>query len=70
VSGNSGSGTRLDAFQVHSVLSGWGGSNTFTGNSVSSVPGYEVNIASKTSGNIVTCKSSNAGLGLTNVACK
>lgn len=70
ISGNSGSGTRLDAFQVHSVLSGWGGTNTFSGNSVTSVPGYEVNIASKTAGNVVRCKSSAAGMGLTNVTCK
>jgi parallel beta-helix repeat protein len=70
VSGNSGSSTRTDAFQVHSVMSGWGGGNDFANNSTSGgVPGYEVNIASKTGGNIVHCKSSAAGQGLTNVTC-
>ena len=67
---NSGSGTLLDAFQVHSVLAGWGGSNIFRNNTVhSGVPGYEVRIESSEPGNRVYCTSSAAGLGLTNVTC-
>ena len=70
VSGNTGSGTLLDAFQVHSVLTGWGGSNEFSANTVvSGVPGYEVRIASKTPGNVVRCDGSAASLGLTNITC-
>ncbi|HWH96765.1 MAG TPA: right-handed parallel beta-helix repeat-containing protein [Pseudolysinimonas sp.] len=67
---NSGSGTLLDAFQVHSVVTGWGGGNVFRSNAVTGgVPGYEVRISSSAPGNIVSCKSSNAQLGLTNVSC-
>jgi parallel beta-helix repeat protein len=71
VSGNSGSSTLEDAFQVHSVLSGWGGGNDFAANTVTGgVPGYEVNNASTTAGNVVHCKTSGAGSGLTNKGCK
>jgi hypothetical protein len=67
---NSGSVTLLDAFQVHSVLSGWGGGNVFRNNSVlSGVPGYEVRVVSSEPGNKVYCAPSNAQLGLTNVTC-
>lgn len=70
ISGNTGDSTLLDAFQVHSVLTGWGGQNAFSWNTVTGgVPGYEVNIASKTAGNTVKCDSSTATKGLTNIAC-
>ena len=71
VSGNSGSSTLADAFQVHSVLSGWGGGNDFAANTVTGgVRGYEVNNASKTAGNVVHCKTSGAASGLTNKGCQ
>ena len=71
VSGNSGSSTLEDAFQIHSVLSGWGGGNDFAANTVTGgVPGYEVNNASKAAGNVVHCKTSGAGSGLTNKGCQ
>jgi len=72
VSGNTGGGARLDAFQVHDVYSGWGRNNTFTNNDITGdVPGHEVQIAGSTSlENTVTCKNSNADEGLTNLSCE
>ena len=70
VAANSGAGTVLDAFQVRSVLSGWGRGNTFTGNSVlGGVPGYEVWVQSVSLGNVVGCKASGATKGLSNIPC-
>ncbi|WP_104180096.1 Ig-like domain-containing protein [Arthrobacter sp. B0490] len=71
IEGNSGSGTKLDAIQVHSVLAGWGTNNVITGNSVlGGVPGYEVWVQSAKLGTTVTCKPSGAVRGLTNIACR
>jgi len=72
VKDNAGSIAKTDAFQVHSVATGWGKSNTFANNTVvADVPGFEVNIAGATGlGNEVSCDSSAAGKGLTNVTCK
>ena len=68
--GNAGSIARRDAFQVHSVLDGWGLGNRFSGNSVlGGVPGYEVWVQSSNLGNVIVCKESKAGLGLSNVPC-
>lgn len=71
VTGNSGSTARLDAFQVHSVVTGWGKNNAFGDNTVvSGVPGFEVNIAGASGlGNTVTCGATRAVKGLTNVQC-
>jgi hypothetical protein len=70
VDGNAGSIARRDAFQVHSVLEGWGMRNRFSGNTVlGGVPGYEVWVQSSSLGNIILCKESKAGLGLSNVPC-
>ena len=70
VQGNSGSGTKADAFQVHSVLTGWGNGNTFSSNIVTGgVPGYAVWVHSKSSGTVVACGSTAAGLGLSNTVC-
>jgi hypothetical protein len=67
---NSGSGTRLDAFQVHAPLKGWGGGNKFRNNTVfSGVPGHEVSVSSSTPGNIVYCKPAKATRGLSNISC-
>lgn len=71
IEGNSGSGTRLDAIQVHSVLAGWGTGNVVTGNSVQGgIPGYEVWVQSASLGNTVSCKPSGAVRGLSNIACR
>ncbi|MHA7280286.1 right-handed parallel beta-helix repeat-containing protein [Arthrobacter sp. MDT2-2] len=71
VEGNSGLGTKLDAFQVHAVSAGWGTRNVFTGNTVQGgVPGYEVWVQSASLGTTVTCKPSGAARGLTNIACR
>jgi hypothetical protein len=70
VDGNSGSITRRDAFQVHGVLEGWGMRNRFSGNTVlGGVPGYEVWVQSSSLGNVIACKESMAGLGLSNLTC-
>ncbi|MHA7180708.1 right-handed parallel beta-helix repeat-containing protein [Arthrobacter sp. MDB2-24] len=71
VEGNTGLGTKLDAFQVHAVSAGWGTGNVFTGNTVrGGVPGYEVWVQSASLGTTVTCKPSGAARGLTNIACR
>ena len=70
VVGNSGSATKLDAFQVHSVLPAWGRNNVFSGNTVlGGVPGYEVWVQSASLGTTVACKPSGAFRGLSNIAC-
>ncbi len=70
VTGNSGTATKLDALQVHSVLDGWGRDNVFSGNAVlGGVPGYEVWIQSGDLGTIVRCQASAAGRGLSNFPC-
>jgi hypothetical protein len=70
VTGNTGSGTKLDAIQVHTVLAGWGNGNRISGTGVSGgVSGYEVWVHTKSTGTVVTCKSSSAAKGLTNTRC-
>ncbi|WP_396645211.1 right-handed parallel beta-helix repeat-containing protein [Microbacterium sp.] len=70
LTGNRGSGTLLDAFQVHVALSGWGQGNVFRGNSVTGgVPGYEVSVQSGATGTVVACAPSGAAKGLTNITC-
>jgi hypothetical protein len=70
VDGNTGSIARTDAFQVHSVLDGWGLYNSFSGNTIlGGVPGYEVWVQSSNLGTVIACKESKAGLGLSNVPC-
>lgn len=70
VTGNSGAGTKLDAFQVHGVLPGWGTDNTFSDNSVAGgVPGYEVWVQSGPLRTIVSSGSSGAARGMSNVPC-
>ena len=71
VANNFGTTALTDAIQVHSQMSGWGTRNTFSGNGVvTKVPGYEVNVSSKATGNVVLCKTSGAAKGLSNIACK
>ena len=71
VTANSGTGTKLDAFQVH-VISGWGRGNSFRDNSVlGGVPGYEVWVQKGAVGTVVVCRTAGtrAAAGLTNGAC-
>lgn len=70
ISGNSGSGTKTDAFQVHQALAGWGNNTVFTANfGASGVPGYLVNVGSGVTGTIVHCQSTFASRGLSNQLC-
>lgn len=70
VDGNTGSTALADAFQVHSVLEGWGLNNSFSGNTIlGGVPGYEVWVQSGSLGTVIACKESKAGLGLSNMPC-
>lgn len=70
ISNNSGSGTKLDAFQVHKALNGWGNNNKFSNNNViSGVPGYLVSVQSGVTGTSIACQTTNAGQGISNIAC-
>ncbi|MFC5932044.1 right-handed parallel beta-helix repeat-containing protein [Cryobacterium melibiosiphilum] len=68
--GNSGSGTKKDAFQVHSQIDGWGRENTFTDNTVhGDVPGYEVWVEAPSLGTVVDSEPiSGAASGVTNIS--
>ena len=69
--GNSGSGTKLDAFQTHVEVTGWGRWNRFSTNKVTSgVSGYTVRVAKTSTGTVVACSTLATGAaGLTNVGC-
>jgi hypothetical protein len=70
IAGNSGSGTLLDAFQVHVALDDWGHGTVFRGNTVrGGVPGYEVSVQSGAVRTVVHCAPTGASRGLSNVAC-
>ncbi|MFG6504353.1 right-handed parallel beta-helix repeat-containing protein [Microbacterium sp. P05] len=70
ITGNSGSTTLLDAFQVHVAIVGWGRDNIFRGNLVrGGVPGFEVSVQSGAVGTVVGCGPTAAGRGLSNIAC-
>ena len=70
ITGNSGSGTKLDAFQVHKALDGWGNNNRFSANTViSGVPGYLVSVQSGTTGNTIACEATLASAGVSNIKC-
>ena len=70
ISGNSGTSAKLDAFQTHVQLPGWGRWNSFSGNRVSGVPGYTVRVAPGSTGTVVKCTTLTTGkLGLSNIAC-
>ncbi|MFD3443237.1 right-handed parallel beta-helix repeat-containing protein [Microbacteriaceae bacterium 4G12] len=71
VSGNSGSSTRRDAFQVHGVLPGWGLDNVFSHNVVEGgVPGYEVWVQSDSLRTVITPGPSGAARGMSNIRCE
>jgi hypothetical protein len=71
LSGNSGSGTKLDAFQTHVQFTGWGRWNVFSANKVTSgVPGYTVRVDPKGTPVTVKCSTLSTGAkGLANIAC-
>lgn len=70
IQGNGGSAAKVDAFQVHRALPGWGLNNRFLDNgAVAGVPGYLVNVAATNSGTILQCQSTTAGRGLSNIRC-
>ncbi|MBC7519094.1 MAG: right-handed parallel beta-helix repeat-containing protein [Microbacteriaceae bacterium] len=70
ISGNTGSKTINDGFQVHQLLKGWGQNNTFDNNtSTGDIPGYLVRIEFGAIGNVVKCQPSTAKLGLSNITC-
>lgn len=71
INNNSGSGTKLDAFQVHQPMSGWGNNNKFSANTVlGGVPGYLVNVEKGITGTTIACQPTTAKMGLSNIACK
>lgn len=72
ISGNTGSGSPADGFQVHVQLDGWGNGNIFSGNSAAvNASGYGFRITAGSTGNAVRCDNSvtMAGSGLANVPC-
>jgi hypothetical protein len=70
ISGNTGNGTLLDAFQVHQALKGWGNDNKFSNNTVEGgVPGYLVSVQSGVTGTVISCQDTSAGKGVSNIAC-
>jgi hypothetical protein len=69
ISNNSGKGTLLDAFQVHQALAGWGNNNKFSNNTADGISGYLVSVQKGATGNVVSCQSTTAKLGLSNIAC-
>jgi hypothetical protein len=72
VSGNHGSHSNKDGFQVHQVYPGWGLDNTFTDNTAAvDGPGYGYYVQSKKLGTTVTCNNVETGAasGLSNLPC-
>jgi hypothetical protein len=65
VVGNSGRGTLLDAFQVHTALDGWGNSNHFGLNTVEGgVPGVLLSVQKGATGTSLVCQATGAVAGL------
>jgi Right handed beta helix region len=70
ISGNSGSGTKTDAFQVHQAAPGWGNNTVFSNNTpATGVPGFLVNVGPRVTGTIIGCQATGAALGLSNTRC-
>ncbi|GAA4379595.1 hypothetical protein [Hymenobacter koreensis] len=73
ISGNNGNTARLDGFQTHVALTGWGRDNKFSGNTCNvGASGYGFNIqqtSGSANGNIVYANNSvtNAGSGFANI---
>lgn len=72
VTGNVGTDTLRDGFQVHVVVEGWGNDNVFRGNEAAvNGPGYGFALDEDATGNVVGCDNqvTGAAAGLANVAC-
>jgi hypothetical protein len=68
---NHGAHALLDGFQTHVQVTGWGNDNTFAGNAMADVPGFGINVASKSTGTAVSCSNTlTGGAGVANIACK
>jgi polyisoprenoid-binding protein YceI len=74
ITGNTGIGTRLDGFQTHVQLPGWGENNTFSNNKLTiDAAGYGINIyEGAAKGNVVTCDNvvTGAARGLSSIGCR
>lgn len=69
--GNSGYGTKTDAFQVHQAVVGWGNDTIFQQNTVAGgVPGHLYNVQTSVSGTVIRCQTTLATLGLSNIRCQ
>jgi hypothetical protein len=75
ITGNTGTGTTADGYQVHEVIDGWGRDNVFTGNNaVVDGRGFGINVAGPRAirdSTTVGCdnQAKGAGGGLTNIEC-
>jgi hypothetical protein len=70
--GNVGRNSRMDGFQTHQVVDGWGRGNVFRANTaVVNGPGWGFNLAPASNGNTVSCdnKVTGAAKGPATVAC-
>lgn len=70
ITGNRGTTSRLDGFQTHVAVSGWGNNNVFSGNTADvRAGGFGFNVASASTGNVVCSNNTvtNAGSGAANV---
>jgi len=72
IENNHGSHARLDGFQTHVQVTGWGNDNSFAGNTMSDVPGYGINVVRASTGTTVACTNTvtGGGLGLSNIPCQ
>jgi hypothetical protein len=74
VSGNKGTSSPEDGFQVHEVVDGWGRGTVFSGNTVVDVAGLAINVAGPRTirnSTTVTCDNDAEGAhgGVSNVEC-
>jgi hypothetical protein len=72
IQGNTGRNSRMDGFQTHQVVDGWGRGNVFRANTaVVNGPGWGFNLAPAGNGNTVSCdnKVTGAAKGTATVAC-
>ncbi len=74
VSGNTGSGSLRDGFQVQVELEGWGNENVFSDNVVdlAGASGYGFRVSTSARGNVIRCDNAvrNASAGFANVDCR
>jgi hypothetical protein len=74
ITGNTGVGTRLDGFQTHVQLPGWGENNVFSNNKLTvNAAGYGINIyKGQAKGNVVTCDNvvTGAKAGKSSIGCR